>query len=146
MKKSQNTLYQTSFDLSNIYNNRESKNIKDRWKKSRLYISVEERRGVQNKLTFADVFSERFDSPKIGLTRQIKKRLVDQLNTLFPESGCKESDVTLKWDQYAGCTCRCSPGYVIGFSDNVNVPYSISHGGNFSVSVSLDENEKGEKR
>jgi len=142
MKKAQSNLYQTSFDLSNVYNIRGSRRVKDRWKKSRLYIFVEERREVQ-KLTFADVFSERFDSPKLGLTRQIKKQLVDQLNTLFPESGCKESDVTLKWNQYAGCTCRCSPGYVIGFSDNVNIPYSISHGGNFSVSVSLDENKKG---
>ena len=137
MTKSNSTiLLQTSFDLTQTCHADMWRNTRDRWKKSRLFLSVNP--DQQQQKTFDEMFCERFYSPKIGLTRQIKKQLINELNTQFPQVKLTEAVLSLNWNRYAGCSCPCSPGYVITFNDRLtNVPYNISHGGNFKVSIKI---------
>ena len=139
MAKSNSTiLLQTSFDLTQTCHADMWRNTRDRWKKSRLYLTVNADETQQK--TFDEMFCERYYSPKIGLTKQIKKQFVNELNNLFPQKGsvtCKEKDISLRWDRYAGCSCPCSPGYVITFNNWVNIPQWISKGGHFRVSIKI---------
>jgi hypothetical protein len=137
MAKSNSTiLLQTSFDLTQTCHADMWRNTRDRWKKSRLFLSINPEQ--QQSKTIDEMFCERFYSPKIGITRQIKKQLINELNTRCPQVKLTEAGVSLNWDRYAGCSCPCSPGYVITFNDRLaNVPYDISHGGNFKVSIKI---------
>jgi hypothetical protein len=140
MKNLQKDLLKASFDFTKADNRNMLLSRRDRWKKSRLYLNINE--NFQKNENLLEVFYSRYNSPKIKLTKQIKKELLNELNKLFPDICCQESNISLRWNQYAGCSCPCSPGYIMSFNDNINVPYSISHGGSFNVSVLLDENEK----
>lgn len=137
MKNLQKDLLKASFDFTKADNRNMSLSRRERWKKSRLYVDINE--SIQKNKNIVDVFYSRYNSPKIRLTKQIKKELVNELNKLFPNIACHESDIRLKWNQYAGCSCPCSPGYVMTFNDNVSLPYNIVYGGSFNVSVLLSD-------
>ena len=49
--------------------------------------------------------------------------------------GYTKSDVKLRWSQYAGCTCPCSPGFVMEFADK-QVGKGLEHA-DLSVGFSL---------
>ena len=138
MAKSQSpiTLLQTTFDLSQNDNKDMWRNTRDRWKKSRLYLTV----NPDEQKNMIDLFCERYYSPKVGLTRQIKRAFIQELNDKFLAKDarpCQEEDISLRWDKFAGCSCPCSPGYVITFNNWVNVPFQISKGGHFKVTVKI---------
>lgn len=40
--------------------------------------------------------------------------------------GYTKSDVKLRWSQFAGCTCPCSPGFVMDFADK-NIGRGLEH-------------------
>lgn len=137
-KSSPITLLQTNFDLTQTEHTDMWRNTRDRWKKSRLYLTVNADDTKQK--TFDEMFCERYYSPKVGLTRQIKRAFIQELNDKFLAKDahpCQEKDISLRWDRFAGCSCPCSPGYVITFNNWVNVPYQISKGGHFRVSIKI---------
>jgi hypothetical protein len=138
MAKSQSPInvLQATFDLTQTESRDMWRSHRDRWKKSRLYLTV----NPDEQKNAIDMFFERYNSPKIGLTLQIKRALIQELNNKFlidSSKPCSEEDISLRWDKFAGCSCPCSPGYVITFNNCVKVPYQITRGGNFRVTVKI---------
>lgn len=48
---------------------------------------------------------ERYKQPSKAYKKEVMPKLVEQLGIT--------SDMKLKWSQYAGCSCGCSPGFIV---------------------------------
>lgn len=105
-----------SFDVS--FKNSEPKNFR-RLTKTRAYIFADQPKDLLS------MFSDRFNSPTRSTTNAVKRAIASQINTEQSLS-ISESDISLKWDQYAGCSCPCSPGYIVTFH-NQSVPFNYQY-------------------
>ena len=73
-------------------------NVREYNKKTRIYIWLEDE-------SIMDNFINRHSRPYTMYRKQI-------LPKVFKELGWP-LDTKVKWSQYAGCTCPCSPGFII---------------------------------
>ena len=74
------------------------KNARSYNKKHRIYIWVEDE-------SLMDNLMNRHDRPHKMYREQILPEVFEQLG--WP------ADTTVKWSQYAGCPCSCSPGFIV---------------------------------
>jgi len=107
-----------SFDISFNFVDRKITAI-NRLVKTRAYIYA------NNTSDILQLFSERYKSPSRKTTNAIKKSIINQIN-VNTSLTLSESDISLKWSQYAGCSCPCSPGYIVTFQ-NQSVPFEYKY-------------------
>lgn len=74
---------------------------KERYRNTRVFIEIA-------KETILENLVERHDRPHTQWRKEVLPKVFSQLN-LPP-------DTKVRWSQYAGCTCPCSPGFILNIS------------------------------
>jgi hypothetical protein len=100
----------------NIYQTGTSSSV-SRSKKTRLYVTTSNLIKPKNTIEMISLRNLRFSRLDCAM---IKSALIDFVNKNFhldsEENPLTEHDVSLKWSRYAGCSCPCSPGYIVDFT------------------------------
>ncbi len=107
----------------------------DRRKKNpRVYLTFPNADKVSS---IGEMFMSRYNKPSKGVANIVKNSLADYLMNQVIESNNNSSDynhlnsdkikscIKLSWNQYAGCSCPCSPGYIMSFNNNASLPYVL---------------------
>ena len=95
--------------------------------KSKCWLNIVKPDDVDHSLV--DMMMQRYVRPSRKLTNAIKTAIIATYNSsLSPVDitdrkleRLKEGDVKLKWNQYAGCSCPCSPGYTVSFNERLYI-------------------------
>jgi hypothetical protein len=130
MKNTQQNLIATVID--GIKKNTYTKLYADRRKKHpRVYLSFPNTTAK----TLDEMFMIRYNKPLKNATNIVKNSLANYLMDQLVKSSNNENDysnwdadkikacIKLSWNQYAGCSCPCSPGYIANFSSAL--PYNL---------------------
>jgi len=99
-----------------------------RVKSSRVYVQVNRDEGSD----VLSMMNERWFQPSKGTTLKIKDAVVDAFVGVKGVGLFNRRGVKLVWSQYAGCSCPCSPGYIL---KGEGLPYQIRMGYDVYVNV-----------
>lgn len=73
--------------------------------KNRLYFFHDGEKMIDNLM-------KRFSRPSTFYKKEVIPLMLDELKKDYPEVYEKVKDTKWSWNQYAGCSCGCSPGFV----------------------------------
>ena len=104
--------------------------------KSKCWIQVER---TESK-TIHDLLFERYNKPNRQMTNTVKAAIAATYNKFIHDNHWKNvdgvvdntlsllspEDIQLKWDQYCGCSCPCSPGYRVTFKKGFGPNHKIN--------------------
>lgn len=86
-----------------------------KYRKMRIYIFREGETLLQNIL-------QRYTRPYDFYKKEVIPKIKDQLK----EEGIDLDTLKISWNQYAGCSCGCSPGFILNLVDNREIFVTIS--------------------